>query len=352
MIPDSAPQDVAVSASSSPRGGARSGREDGRSAHEAARRCSRRGCSSWSRWPRAPRTSPRSRPTWPTPTRRCAAPRSPRVTEVVPEGAGPALAAVLLDDDARSCARRRGGAARAGRGAAGRRRDARRAAGGARRARPGLAGRGARRAAGAAAGRRPRLFRAAPAATATPRVRLQAVRGLVSLDDVAGVLPPARTPRARSGWRPPTASGRSAHAAGASTWSGSPATPSRWCGPRRSRPRPGCPASRSCGGWPSPAQRRRSGRSGSAPSAAWRRPGRTSPYRPWPRAVDDTHADVRKAAVITLADWAGRPEVADALERATKDIDADVRGYARRALSEARREARGQPPLIRVFAWS
>ncbi len=55
-------------------------------------------------------------------------------------------------------------------------------------------------------------------------------------------------------------------------------------------------------------------------------------------AVEDPHADVRKAAVITLARWADRPDVAEALERATKDADADVRGYARRALSEARRE--------------
>ena len=50
-------------------------------------------------------------------------------------------------------------------------------------------------------------------------------------------------------------------------------------------------------------------------------------------AVIDTHADVRKAAVITLAAWADRTEASDALERATKDIDADVRGYARRALA-------------------
>ena len=49
-------------------------------------------------------------------------------------------------------------------------------------------------------------------------------------------------------------------------------------------------------------------------------------------AVEDPHADVRKAAVITLASWADRPEVAEAMERASKDSDADVRGYARRAM--------------------
>ncbi|UYM06518.1 HEAT repeat domain-containing protein [Solicola gregarius] len=48
-------------------------------------------------------------------------------------------------------------------------------------------------------------------------------------------------------------------------------------------------------------------------------------------AVADLHADVRKAAVIALGDHAADPVAADALERAAKDIDADVRGYARRA---------------------
>jgi HEAT repeat protein len=51
-------------------------------------------------------------------------------------------------------------------------------------------------------------------------------------------------------------------------------------------------------------------------------------------AVEDAHADVRKAAVIALVEWADRRDVAEALERAGKDPDADVRGYARRALRE------------------
>ncbi|NYJ00611.1 succinate dehydrogenase/fumarate reductase flavoprotein subunit [Nocardioides thalensis] len=52
-------------------------------------------------------------------------------------------------------------------------------------------------------------------------------------------------------------------------------------------------------------------------------------------AIADPHLDVRKAAVIALAGWTSRPDVRDALEIATKDTDADVRGYARRQLREA-----------------
>lgn len=48
--------------------------------------------------------------------------------------------------------------------------------------------------------------------------------------------------------------------------------------------------------------------------------------------AQDGHADVRKAAVITLASYTATPEAVDALERATKDDDADVRAYARMAL--------------------
>ncbi|MCT9929967.1 fumarate reductase/succinate dehydrogenase flavoprotein subunit [Planotetraspora sp. A-T 1434] len=52
-------------------------------------------------------------------------------------------------------------------------------------------------------------------------------------------------------------------------------------------------------------------------------------------ALTDPHLDVRKAAVMSLSGWAGRPEVVDALSRALGDSDADVRAYARRALSGA-----------------
>jgi HEAT repeat protein len=54
-------------------------------------------------------------------------------------------------------------------------------------------------------------------------------------------------------------------------------------------------------------------------------------------ALDDQHADVRKAAVISLAAWQHLTEVRDALERMAKDSDADVRGYARRQLQEVSR---------------
>lgn len=49
--------------------------------------------------------------------------------------------------------------------------------------------------------------------------------------------------------------------------------------------------------------------------------------------AQDGHADVRKAAVIALASYTGTPEAVDALERAAKDDDADVRAHARMALA-------------------
>jgi len=50
-------------------------------------------------------------------------------------------------------------------------------------------------------------------------------------------------------------------------------------------------------------------------------------------ALADANLDVRKAAVLALTPWAARPEVAAALRDATTDSDADVRAYARRALA-------------------
>ncbi len=49
-------------------------------------------------------------------------------------------------------------------------------------------------------------------------------------------------------------------------------------------------------------------------------------------ATTDLHADVRKAAIMTLAQWPQIPEAALALREAQSDPDADVRAYARRAL--------------------
>ncbi len=56
------------------------------------------------------------------------------------------------------------------------------------------------------------------------------------------------------------------------------------------------------------------------------------------RAVTDPHLDVRKAAVLGLAGWAWRPEARDALLAALDDTDADVRAYARKAMTEAATE--------------
>ncbi|WP_241471715.1 fumarate reductase/succinate dehydrogenase flavoprotein subunit [Mycolicibacterium neoaurum] len=54
------------------------------------------------------------------------------------------------------------------------------------------------------------------------------------------------------------------------------------------------------------------------------------------RALTDTHLDVRKAAVLSLTRWAGSETAArEALGLALKDVDADVRAYARRALEPA-----------------
>lgn len=57
---------------------------------------------------------------------------------------------------------------------------------------------------------------------------------------------------------------------------------------------------------------------------------------PLSRALADAHLDVRKAAVLSLTRWARSEEAArDALGLALKDADADVRAYARRALEPA-----------------
>jgi HEAT repeat protein len=53
------------------------------------------------------------------------------------------------------------------------------------------------------------------------------------------------------------------------------------------------------------------------------------------QAVADAHLDVRKAAVLSLTRWAGEAAAHDALSTALKDSDADVRAYARRALESS-----------------
>lgn len=52
------------------------------------------------------------------------------------------------------------------------------------------------------------------------------------------------------------------------------------------------------------------------------------------RALTDPHLDVRKSAVLSLSQWvSSEPAVRDALTSALEDRDADVRAYARRALA-------------------
>jgi HEAT repeat protein len=50
------------------------------------------------------------------------------------------------------------------------------------------------------------------------------------------------------------------------------------------------------------------------------------------KALADSHADVRKAAVLTLTRHGTTEEARAALATATTDSDADVRAYAARAL--------------------
>lgn len=53
------------------------------------------------------------------------------------------------------------------------------------------------------------------------------------------------------------------------------------------------------------------------------------------RALVDRHLDVRKAAVLGLTRWAFHPTARDALLGALDDTDADVRAYARQALARS-----------------
>ncbi|KAF0845544.1 fumarate reductase/succinate dehydrogenase flavoprotein subunit [Nocardia caishijiensis] len=54
-------------------------------------------------------------------------------------------------------------------------------------------------------------------------------------------------------------------------------------------------------------------------------------------ALADRHLDVRKAAVLSLSTWPDSTAALDALEPAVADPDADVRAYARRAVTAAGR---------------
>ncbi|MDT5112329.1 MAG: hypothetical protein QOE20_4219 [Mycobacterium sp.] len=63
-------------------------------------------------------------------------------------------------------------------------------------------------------------------------------------------------------------------------------------------------------------------------------PSSTAAVPPLSRALSDPHLDVRKAAVLSLTRWASSEEAArEALTGALDDGDADVRAYARQALA-------------------
>ncbi|MDT5103624.1 MAG: hypothetical protein QOI25_1137, partial [Mycobacterium sp.] len=64
--------------------------------------------------------------------------------------------------------------------------------------------------------------------------------------------------------------------------------------------------------------------------------GKSAAVAPLTRALSDPHLDVRKAAVLSLTRWAPFDGAArDALNSALDDGDADVRAYARQALATA-----------------
>ncbi|PWV75273.1 succinate dehydrogenase/fumarate reductase flavoprotein subunit [Nocardia neocaledoniensis] len=60
---------------------------------------------------------------------------------------------------------------------------------------------------------------------------------------------------------------------------------------------------------------------------------------PLAEALSDRHLDVRKAAVLALSTWPGSVAAVDALAAAVTDPDADVRAYARRGVAAANRHA-------------
>jgi succinate dehydrogenase/fumarate reductase flavoprotein subunit/HEAT repeat protein len=54
---------------------------------------------------------------------------------------------------------------------------------------------------------------------------------------------------------------------------------------------------------------------------------------PLSSALTDPHHDVRKAAVLSLGTWAAEPAIRETLRGALDDVDADVRAYARQAIT-------------------
>jgi HEAT repeat protein len=171
------------------------------------------------------------------------------------------------------------------------------------------------------------------------RVRLQAVRGLVSAGEAE--------PLAGAG-TDPSREVRIAVAAGVGTLLGAAAGPALQglaadddplvrAAALKAAGAAGCPpplAGQAVAALADPAWEVRVGAVQALQSA-----GPEAAAGPLARSAADPHPDVRKAAVIALADWAGQAEAAAALRAGLGDSDADVRAYARRALAGAQDEA-------------
>ncbi|GAA2577679.1 fumarate reductase/succinate dehydrogenase flavoprotein subunit [Actinomadura fulvescens] len=170
-------------------------------------------------------------------------------------------------------------------------------------------------------------------ADADHRVRLQAVRGLVSLDDAAGVAVAAADPNrevrvAAAHGLGTIGAATSAEALGALVRDPDElvraAALEALAGIGTPRPL----AEAAVAALHDPAWQVRTG---AARGLAGADPGLATGALI--KALADPHLDVRKAAVITLGRWAASPDVADALRAAQDDTDADVRAHARRALT-------------------
>ncbi|MFC0038811.1 fumarate reductase/succinate dehydrogenase flavoprotein subunit [Actinomadura rayongensis] len=176
------------------------------------------------------------------------------------------------------------------------------------------------------------VFRAARA-DADHRVRLQAVRGLVALDDADGVAGAAAD--ANREVRIQVAHGIGAigdpsAAATAGTLAADP-DPLVRAAALEGLAGIGCPppldavavAALHDPSWEVRVGAAR-GLAAASPDAA---------VAPLAKALEDPHADVRKAAVLALTAWPERPDVVAALRAAHEDADADVRAYSRHALA-------------------
>ena len=166
------------------------------------------------------------------------------------------------------------------------------------------------------------------------RVRIEAVRALVSVDDADGVA--AARGDANREVRIASRTGSARCAPAPTPCAGSSTTPTRWSGPLRWRQSGSI-------GWDdvdvSTVENALAAsawqiRQGAARALAGA-PSSTAAVPPLSRALSDPHLDVRKAAVLSLTRWASSEDAArEALTGALDDGDADVRAYARRALAK------------------